>query len=163
MFFSCSVMSDSLRPHRLQHARLPCPPSPKVYSNSCPLSRWCHPTILSSIVLFSSCLQSFPASGCFLEMTLCIRWPKYWSISFSISPSNEYSGLISFRIYWFDLLAVQRTLQSLLQHHSSKTILQHSAFFMVQLLHPYLTTEKTIHLAVDLCLQSIVSAFSHTI
>ena len=156
-------MSDSLRPHGLQHARLPCPPSPRVYSNSCPLSRWCHPTISSSIVLFSSCLQSFPASGSFLEMTLCIRWPKYWSISFSISPSNEYSGLISFRIYWFDLLAVQRTLQSLLQYHSSKTVLQHSAFFMVQLSLPYLTTEKTILLAMDLCLQSIVSAFSHTI
>ena len=117
----------------------------------------------NQLILFSSCLQSFPASGSFLEMTLCIRWPKYWSISFSISPSNEYSGLISFRIYWFDLLAVQRTLQSLLQYHSSKTVLQHSAFFMVQLSLPYLTTEKTILLAMDLCLQSIVSAFSHTI
>ena len=117
----------------------------------------------NQLILFSSCLQSFPASGSFLEMTLCIRWPKYWSISFIISPSNEYSGLISFRIYWFDLLAVQRTLQSLLQYHSSKTILQHSAFFMVQLSLPYLTTEKTVLLAMDLCLQSIVSAFSHTI
>ena len=117
----------------------------------------------NQLILFSSCLQSFPASGSFLEMTLCIRWPKYWSISFSISPSNEYSGLISFRIYWFDLLAVQRTLQSLLQYHSSKTVLQHSAFFMVQLSLPYLTTEKTVLLAMDLCLQSIVSAFSHTI
>ena len=79
------------------------------------------------------------------ESVLCIRWPKYWSFSFSISPSNEYSGLISFRIYWFDLLAVQGTLKSLSQHQSSKlSILQHSAFFIVQLSHPYMTTRKTI-------------------
>ena len=97
------------------------------------------------------------------ELVLCIMWPKYWSFSFSISPSNEYSGLISFRMDWLDLLAVQVTLKSLLQHHSSKTILQHSAFFTVQLSHPYLTTEKTMPLAMDLCLQSIVSAFSHAV
>ena len=78
------------------------------------------------------------------ESVLCIRWPKYWNFSFSISPSNEYSGLISFRIDWFDLLAVQDTLKSLLQHHSSKaSILQCSAFIMVQLSHPYMTTRKT--------------------
>ena len=83
---------------------------------------------------FSSCLRSFPASGSFLESILCIRWPKYWSFIFSISPPNEYSGLIPFRIDWFDLLAVQGTLKSLLQHHSSKaSVLQCSAFFMVQL------------------------------
>ena len=81
------------------------------------------------------------------ESALHIRWPKYWNFSFNISPSNEYSGLISFRIDWFDLLAVQATLKSLLQHHSSKaSILQHSAFFMVQLSHPYMTTGKTIAL-----------------
>ena len=81
------------------------------------------------------------------ESALCIRWPKYWSFSFSISPSNEYSGLISFRMNWFDLLATQGTLKSLLQHHSSKaSILQHSAFFIVHLSHPYMTTEKTIAL-----------------
>ena len=81
------------------------------------------------------------------QSVLCIRWPKYWSFSFSISPSNEYSGLISFRMDWFDLLAVQRTLKSLLQHHSSKaSILQRSAFFIVQLSHPYMTTGKTIAL-----------------
>ena len=81
------------------------------------------------------------------ESVLCIRWPKYWSFSFSISPSNEYSGLISFRMDWLDLLAVQRTLKSLLQHHSSKaTILQRSAFFTVQLSHPFMTTGKTIAL-----------------
>ena len=81
------------------------------------------------------------------ESVLCIRWPKYWSFSFSISPSNEYSGLISFRMDWLDLLSVQGTLKSLLQHHSSKaSILQCSAFFMVQLPHPYMTTGKTIAL-----------------
>ena len=90
--------------------------------------------------------QSFPAIRVFSnESVLCIRWPKFWSFSFSISPSNEYSGLISFRIDWFHLLAVQGTLKSLLQHHSSKpSIIQHSPFFMVQLSHPYMTTGKTI-------------------
>ena len=106
--FSHSVVSHSLRPHGLQNPRLPCPsPTPRAYSNSRPLSWWCHPTISSSVVPFSSCLQSSPASGSFPESVLCIRWPKYWSFSFSISPSNEYSGLISFTIDWFDLLAVQ--------------------------------------------------------
>ena len=93
------------------------------------------PSIFPSIRVFSN------------ESALCIRWPKYWSFSFNISPSNEYSGLISFTIDWFDLLAVQGTLKSLLQHHSSKaSILQHSALFIVQLLHPYMTTGKTIAL-----------------
>ena len=99
----------------------------------------CHPLLL----------VSFPASGPFPVSWLLesVRWPKYWSFSFSISPSNEYSGLISFRIDWFDLLAVQGTLQSLLQHHSSKaSILRHSAFFIVQLSHPYVTTGKTVAL-----------------
>ena len=134
--FSHSVITNSLRPHGLQHARLPCPsPTPGVYSNSCPLSWWCHPTISSSVVPFSSCLQSFPNIRVFSnESVIRIRWPKYWSFSFSISPSNEHSGLISFRMDWLDLLAVQGTLKSLLQHHSSKaSILRHSAFFMVQL------------------------------
>ena len=100
-------------------------------------------TISSSIIPFSSCLQSFPASVFSSESVLCIRWPKYWSFSFSISPSNEYSGLISFRIDWLDLLVVQRTLKSLLQHHSSEaSILWPSAFFMVQLSHPYMILEK---------------------
>ena len=142
--FSHSVVSDSLRPHGLQHARLPCPsPTPRAYSNSCPLSQWCHPSISSSVVPFSSCLQSFPASGSVLH----IRWPKYWSVSFSISSSNEHSGLISFRMDWLDLLAVQGTFKSLLPHHSSKaSILRHSAFFIVQLSHPYMTSRKTIAL-----------------
>ena len=142
-----SVASDSLQPHGLQHTRLPCPsPIPGTYSNSCPSSRWCHPTISSSVVPFS-CLQSFPVSGSF--SVLHIRWPEYWSFSFSINPSNEYSGLISFRLDCFDLLAVQGTLKSLLQHHSSKaSILRHSAFFMVQFSHPYMTTRKTIALRI---------------
>ena len=107
-------------------------PTPRAYSNSCPLSRWCHPTISSSVIPFTSCLQSFPASGSSSESVLHIRWPKYWSFSFSISPPKEYSGLISFRMDWLNLLAVQGTLKSLLQHHSSKaSILQCSAFFIV--------------------------------
>ena len=119
--FSYSVVSDSLRPRGLQHARTSCPsPAPRVYSNSCPLSQWCHPTISSFVIPFSSCLQSFPASVFTNESALPIRWPKYWSFSFSISPSNEYSGLISFKMDWLDLLVAQGTLKSLIQHHSSK-------------------------------------------
>jgi len=146
--FSHSVVSNSLWPHRLQHTRLLCPsPTPGACSNSHPSSWLFHPTISSPVVLFSSCLQSFPASGSFPMSVLHIRWPKYWSFSFSISPSNEHSGLISFRIDWFGLLAVQGTLKSLLQHHSSKaSILWCSAFFMAQLSLPYMTTGKTIAL-----------------
>ena len=141
--FSRSVVSDSLRPHESQHTRPPCPsPTPGVYPNSCPLSQWCHLTISSSVVPFS-CLQSYPASGSF-PMALHIRWLKYWSFSFNISPSNPYSGLISFSLDWLDLLAIQGTLKSLLQHHSSKaSILRHSALFTVQLSHPYMTQEKS--------------------
>ena len=112
---SVSVMSESFQPHRLQYARLPCPsPTPGACSNSCPFSQWCHPISSSSVVPFSSCLQSFPALILSSESVLCIRWPKYWSFSFSISPSNEYSGLTSFRIDWFEFFAVQRALKSLL-------------------------------------------------
>ena len=108
-----------------------------VYSNSCSLSWWCHPNISSSVVPFSSHLQSVSASGSSNESVLCIRWPKYWSFSFNISPFDEYSWLISFRMDWLDLLAVQ--------HHSSKaSILWHSVFFIVQRSHPYMTTGKTI-------------------
>ena len=129
--FSDSVMSNSLRPHEPQHTRPPCPsPTPGVHPNPCPLCQWCHPTISLSTVPFSSCPQSFPASGSFQMSQFFIRWPKYWSFRFSISPSNEYSGLISFRMDWLDLLAVQGTLKSLHQHHSSKaSILQCSALF----------------------------------
>ena len=120
--FSRSVVSDSLSPHEPQHARPPCPsPTPRVHPNSPPLSWWCHTTISSSIISFSSHSQSFPRFGVFFnESTLCMRWPKYWGFSFNISPSNEHPGLISFRMDWLDLPAVQRTLKSLLQHHSSK-------------------------------------------
>ena len=146
--FSHSVMSDSSWPHESQHTRPPCPsPTPAVHSDSHPSSRWCHPAISSSVVLFSSCPQSLPASVFSNESALHMRWPKYWSFSFSIIPSNEHPGLISFRMDWLDLLAVQGTLKSLLQHHSSKaSILRHSAFFIVQLSHPYMTTGKTIAL-----------------
>ena len=146
--FSRSVVSNSLQPHGLQHTRLPCPSS-GTCSNSCSLSQWCHPTISSchTLLLLPSI---FPKIRVFSnESALYIRWPKYCSFSYSISPSNEYSGLISFRMDWLDLLAVQGTLKSLLQHHSSKaSILQHSAFFIVQLSHPYMTTEKTIALTI---------------
>ena len=147
-------MSDSLRPYELQHARPPCSsPTPRVYPKSRPLSRMsiesvmpsnhlvlCHPLLLLPSI--------FPSIRVFSnESTLPMRWPKYWSFSFSINPSNEHPGLISFRMDWLDLLAVQGTLKSLLQHHSSKpSILRHSAFFIVQLSHPYMTTGKTIAL-----------------
>ena len=142
-------MSDSLQPHGLQHVRLPClSPTPEVGSLMslrlvmpsnhliilcCPLLLL--PSIFPSIRVFSD------------ESVICIRWPKYWSFSFSISPFSEYSELISSRIDEFDLLAVQGTLKSLLQHHSSKaSILRHSAFFIVQLSHPYMTIGKIIAL-----------------
>ena len=148
--FSHSVVSDSLRPHGLQHTRPPClSPTPGVYSNSCPLSQWYHPTTSSTVIPVSSRLRSFPASGSFpmSQLFTSKNWPKNWSFSFNISPSNEHPGLISCRMDWLDLLAVQRTLKSLPQHHSSKaSILQHSAFFTVHLSHPYMTTGKTIAL-----------------
>ena len=110
--FSRSVMSDSLRPHESQNTRPPCPsPAPRVYLNTCPSNRRCHPAISSSVVPFSSCPQPLPASVFSNESALWIRWPKYWSFSFSISPSNEYSGLISFMIDWFYRLADQRVSQ----------------------------------------------------
>ena len=148
-------MSYALRPHRLQHTRLPCPsPSPGASSNSCPLSQWCHPTIssfdipLHPLLLTPSIVPSIRVFS--KESVLHISWPKDRSFTFSISPSNEYSGLISFRLDWLDLLAVQGTLKSLLQCHSSKaSILWCSAFFIVQLSHPYMTTGKTIALTRD--------------
>ena len=145
-WFSCSVMSDLLWPHGLQHARSPCPSlSPSVCSNSCSLSRWCHPTMSSSAAPFSSCPPSFPASVFSNELTLWIRRPSYWSFGFS--PSNEYLRLMSFRMDWFDLLAVQGTLKSLFQHHSLKaSILWCSAFFMIQLSLSYMAIGKTIAL-----------------
>ena len=145
--FRLSVVSNALQPHWLQHVMLPClSPTPGAFSNSCPSSWWCHPTISSSIIPFSSCLQSFPASGSFLRSQFFTSGGQSMgaSASASVLPMNiqdwfplESAGL--------NLLAVQRTLKSLLQHHSSKaSILQHSAFFMVQLSHPYMPTGKTI-------------------
>ena len=147
--FSRSVVSDSLWPHGLQHARLPCPSlTPRAFSNSCSLSRWCHPNHLIHCCLLLLLSSIFPSIRVFSkESALPIRWPKYWSFSFSISPSNEYSGLISSRIDWLDLRVVQGTLKSLLHHHSTKaSVLQGSAFFMAQLSYPYTTTGKTIAL-----------------
>ena len=146
--FSCSVVSSSLQPHESQHARPPCPsPTPRVHPNPCPLIgdaiQPSHPLSspsppalnLSSIRVFSN------------ESTLHISWPKYWSFSFNISPPNEHSGLISFRMGWLNLLAVQGTLKCLLQYHSSKApILRCSAFFIGQLSPPYMTTGKAIAL-----------------
>ena len=142
-------MSHSLQPHGLQPARLLCAPlSPRVCSKSCPLTWWCHPTISSSVVPFSSHLQSFPASGSFpVSQLFASGIQSIGDSAFSISPSTEYSGLISLRIDWFDLLAVHGTFKSLLQCHNSKaSILQRSTFFIVQLSHPYMTTGKTIAL-----------------
>ena len=146
--FSHSVVSDSLRPHELQHSRPPCPNTnsqslPKLMSIKSVMPSnhliLCHPLLLLPSI--------FPSIRVFSnEPALHIRWPKYWSFSFNIRPSNEHPGLI-FRMDWLDLFAVQGTLKSLLQHHSSEaSILQRSAFFIVQLSHPYMTTGKTIAL-----------------
>ena len=156
--FSHSVVYNSLRPHESQHARPPCPsPTPGIHPNSSiesvmPSSHLilCRPLLLPpippSIRVFSN------------ASTLCMRWSRYWSFSFSISPSNEHSGLISFRMDWLDLLAVQGTLKSLLQHCSSKaSILRHSAFFTVQPSHPYMTTGKTIALTSQTFVGNVMS------
>ena len=159
--FSRSVMSDSLRPHESQHARPPCPSptnsrsSPRLTSieSVMPSSHLnlCHPLLLlppipPSIRVFTN------------ESALRMRWPKYWSFSFSISPPSEHPGLISFRMDWLDLLAVQ--VKSLLQHHSSKaSILRGSAFFTVQLSHPHMTTGKTIALTRQSFVGKVISAF----
>ena len=147
--FSCSVMSDTLRLRELQHSRPPCPsPTPRVYLNSCSLSWWCHlyhQILCCPLLLLPSIFPSIRVSS--NESELHIRWPNFRSFSFNISPSNEFSGLISFKMDWLDLLAVQGTLKSLLQHHSSKPpILWRSAFFIVQLSHPYMTTGRTMAL-----------------
>ena len=141
--FSPSVMSDSLWPHRLQHARLPClSPTPRACPNSCLSSWWCHPTISSSVIPFSSCLQSFPALGSFQMSQFFTSGSKVLEAkaSASVLPKN-FQDWFPLGLDWLDLFAVQGTLKSLLQHHSSKaSILQHSAFFLVQLSHPYMTS-----------------------
>ena len=150
--FSRSVVSDSFWPHEQQAARQASlsitnswsPPKPKSIESAMPSNHLilCHPLLLLPSI--------FPSIRVFSnESAFRIRWPKYWSFSFSISPSNEYSGLISFRMDWLDLLAVQGTLKSLFQHHSSKaSVFRCSAFFIVQLSHPYITTGKTIALTI---------------
>ena len=144
--FSCSVVSNSLWPHELQHARPPCPsptPSSLKFTSIESVMPSSHLILCRPLLLLS---PNPPSIRDFSnESTLRIRWPKYWSFSFSISPSKEHPGLI-FRMDWLDVLAVQGTLKSLLQHHSVASILWHSAFFTVQLSHPYMTTGKTIAL-----------------
>ena len=161
MFFIHWVMSSSLQRHGLKHARLPCPsPTPGACSDSCPSSQWCHPTISSSVIPFSSCLQSFPASGSLLMSRLFTSSGHSFGAYFSISLSNEYLGLISFRVDWFNLPTLQGTLKGLLQHHSSKAwILRYSVFFMVQLSHPYMTTGKTIALTIQTFVGKVMSDF----
>ena len=145
--FSCSSCLTLCNPYEPQHISPPRPsPTPGVHPNPCPLSQWCHPTISSSVIPFSSCRQSFPASEYFpVTQLFTSGGQSIGSCSFNISPSSEHLGLISFKLDWLDLLAVQGTLQSLLQHHSSKaSILWCSAFFIVQLSHPYMSNGKTI-------------------
>ena len=155
-------MSSSLQPHGPQHTRPPCPsPTPRVYSNLCPLSSMmpsshlilCHPLLLPHSI--------FPSIRVFSnESVLRIKWPKYWNFSFNISPSNEHPGLIFFRMDWLNLLAVQWTPKSLLQHHSSKaSVLRCSAFFIVQFSHPYMTTGKITALTIQTFVGKVISAF----
>ena len=143
--FSHSVVSDSLWPHGPQHTRFPCPsPTPGAYSNSCPLSQWCHPTTSSSVIPFSSCLQSFPASGSFPVTQFFESGSQSIGVSASASvlPMNI-QNWFTLGLDWLDLLAVQGTLQNLLQKHQ---FFWCSALFLVQLSHPYMTTGKTIGL-----------------
>ena len=148
-------MSNSVTPWTAAHQASLSVPTPGAFSNS--ISSSVHPLLLLPSI--------FPSIGVFSnESVLHIRWPKYWSFSFSISPSSEYSGLLSFRIDWLDLLAVQGTLKSHLQHHSSKaSILQYSAFFIVQLSHPYMTTGKTIALTIWTLVDKMMSLFCNNV
>ena len=161
LLFSCSVMSDSLRPHGLQHVSFPCPsPSSGACSNSCPLSQWCRPAIsfCRPLLLLPSV---FPSIRVFSnESVLRIRWSKHWSVSFSISPSNEYSGLISFRIDWFDLFAIQRILESsstpqFRSINSSALSLLYGP--TLTSIHDYWKNHSFVYM--DHCRQSNISAF----
>ena len=167
LLFSRQVLSNCLWPHGLQHARPPCPsPSPGVYPSSCPLNQWCHPT--SEMPSHPHCplllLPSiFPSIRVFsTESPICIRWPKHWSFSCSISPSKEYSGLTSFKIDWDNLLTFQETLKSLFQHSLKASILRHSAFFTLQLSHLYMTTGKTIALTIWAFIGKVISLLFKT-
>ena len=160
---SHSVMSNSSQPHGLQQAvHHPCPsPPPRVYPNSCPVELVMpsnHLILCRPLLLLPSSFHSISVFS--NESALRIRWPKYWSFSFNIGPSNEYPGLISFRTDWLGLLAVQGTLKSLLQHHSSKaSTFQCSAFCTVQLSYPYMTTGKTIALTRRTFVGKVMSLF----
>ena len=147
-FSSVAQSCPTLRPHGLQHSRLSCPsPTPRACSNSCPLSPWCHPTISSSVVPFSSCLNLSQHQGLFKWVSSSHQVAKILEFQLQYQSLHEHPGLISFRMDWLDLLAVRGTLKSPLQYHSSKaSILWHSDFFMFQLSHPYMTAGKTIAL-----------------
>ena len=153
-------MSDTLQPHGLQHTRPPCPsPTPRVYSNSCPLSCWCHPTISSSVIPFSYCLHSFPASGIFPVSQFFTSGSQSIGVlpSASVLPMNIQDWL---SLGLIDFPTVQGNLKSLLQHHISKTsVLWHSCFFIVQLSHLYMTTGKTIALATQNFIGKVMSLF----
>ena len=161
-FSSVAQSCPTLPPHEPQHARPHCPaPTPRVHPNPRASSRWCHPAISSSVVPFSSCPQSCPASGSFQMSQLFASGGQSIGVSASTSvlPMNT-QGLISFRMDWLDLLAVQGTLKSVLQHHSLKaSILRHSAFFIVQLSHPYMTTGKTVALTSLTFVGKVMSLF----
>ena len=153
-------MPNSLWPHELQHARLPCPSfSHRVCSDSCPLSQWCHSSHLIFCHFLLLLTSIFPSVRVFSnEPDLWIRQPKYWSFSFYIIPSSEYSGLIYFRIDWLDIPEVQVTLKNLLQHHNSKaSVLWCTAFFIVQLSHLYMTSGKTIALTIQSLVGKVTS------
>ena len=163
---SHSVMSDSLWPHEPQRVRPPCPsPTPRAHSNPGPLSQWCHPTISSSVIPFSSCPLSFPTSGSFQMSQLftwvdswCMRWAKYWSFTFNISPSNEHPGLISFRMDWLDLLAVQGTLQESSPTQQFKSINSSALSFLYSLTLTFnMTTGKTIALTRQTFVDKVMS------
>ena len=162
----CSVAKSlTLLTHGLQHSRLPCPsPSPGVCPSSCPSNWWCHPNISSSVAPFC-CLQSFPPSGSFpISQYFTSDGQSNWHFRFSISPSNEYAGLISFKIDWFDLLAVRWTLKSLLQHHSLKaSIFQHSALFVIQLWHLYMSMERPVVLTLWIFISKVMSLLFNTL
>ena len=157
-------MSDYLRPHEPHYDRPPCPsPTPRVHPNPCPLSRWCYPTISSSAVPFSSCLQSFPASGSFPMSQFFASDGQSIGVSASVLPMNIQDWFPAGWLGWI-FLAVQGTLKSLLQHHSSKaSVLWHAAFFIAQLSHPYMTTGKTVALTRWTFWQRNFSAFHYAL